>query len=54
MVSAELQDPTPLDFAYPKLLLGKSKGKKSSMLPTELSGPLLKRAPKLKIQGFPG
>ena len=41
MVSAELEDPTPLGLA-------KIKGKMSSMLPTELLDGLLERAPKLK------
>ena len=45
MVSAELEVPTPLG-------LGNIKGKKSSMLPTELSGHLLKRAPMLKIAQY--
>ena len=49
MVSAELEDPTPLDFAQPKFGLSKIKEKKSSVLPTELSGPLLRRAPNLNI-----
>ena len=52
MVSAELEDPTLLDFAWPKLGLGNIKGKKSSMLPTELSGHLLKRALMLKIAQY--
>ena len=42
MVSAGLEDPTPLGKA-------KIKGNLSSMLPTELSGGLLERAPNLKI-----
>ena len=42
MVSAELEDPSPLGLAQ-------IKGKMSSVLPTELLGGLLKRAPNLKI-----
>ena len=42
MVSAGLEDPAPLGKA-------KIKGNLSSMLPTELSGGLLERAPNLKI-----
>jgi hypothetical protein len=49
MVSAELEDPTPLGFFFWYYLLGKIKGKIPSMLSTELSGHLLKSAPKLKI-----
>ena len=52
MVSAELEDTAPLDFAQHKLGLGKSKGKKSSMLPTELSRPLFKRVPVENISIF--
>ena len=49
MVSAKLEDPTPLEFFLWFYLSGKNKGKMSSVLPTELSGHLLKNAPKLKI-----
>ena len=45
MVSAELEDPTPLDFAKPKLGLSNIKGKKSSVLPTELTLDLLALIP---------
>ena len=46
MVSDALEDPSP---PWPSLGLGKIKRKKSSMLPTELSGHLLKCVPNLKI-----
>jgi hypothetical protein len=42
MVSAGLEDPATLGLA-------KIKGEMSSVLPTELLGGLLERAPKLKI-----
>ena len=43
MVSTELEDPTPLDFAWPKLGLGNIKGKKSSMLKVGFSQKVMAR-----------
>ena len=46
MVSDALEDPSPLGQAW---VQAKTKEKKSSLLPTEVSGHLLKCVPNLKI-----
>ena len=47
-VSAELEDPAPPHLSG----VGKIKGRKSSVLPTELLGHMLKNAPNLKIDQY--
>ena len=52
MVSAKLEDPTPLEFFLWFYLSGKNKGKMSSVLPTELLEHFLDYALKLKIDQY--